>query len=147
MEDIDGKLRARYRELADLERALIMLKKCRVRSPYVDRLGSAIIAAIGYHIRFRADRRLLRRSPLFDATWYVSRYADGPAAIRDPVGDYLLRGASLGRDPGPDFDTVWYLMKHTDVRIDLINPLVHYIRYGAEEKRAIHPAYIDQPSM
>lgn len=76
------------------------------------------------------DRRRLRRSALFDATWYLESYPDVRAARRlgrpwqgDPAWHYLTHGAAEGRDPGPLFSTSGYRLQ-TDPGDQ--NPLLHH---------------------
>ncbi len=75
-----------------------------------------------------AEAALVRRSPLFDAAWYI---ASNPAlhegAALDPVLHYVLVGGPAGADPGPWFDTAAYLAGHPDVSGA---PLAEAIRRG-----------------
>ncbi len=89
--------------------------------------------------------------PLFDPQWYKQRYPD--AAPRDPLLDFLLRGAEAGgnphpRSPHPLFDGAWYLRTYPDARTSGLNPLVHYLTIGAAEGKNPNPrfdarAYLD----
>lgn len=81
-------------------------------------------------------RRLLARSRLFDAQWYLTENPDVAAAGLDPVDHYLKHGAGEGRDPSPLFLTGWYLRQNPDVAAAGINPLVHYLVHGWLEGRS-----------
>jgi hypothetical protein len=80
---------------------------------------------------------LLRRSKLFDAGWYLTKYQDVRNRKLDPVRHYLRYGANEGRDPGPAFSTKGYIARNPDVQAAGINPLVHYLVYGRKEGRSI----------
>ncbi len=84
----------------------------------------------------RRAARLLRRSPLFDADWYLATYPDVAAAGLDPVRHYLRSGAAEGRDPGPRFSSRDYLGRHPDVAAAGINPLLHHLRHAAHQDDA-----------
>lgn len=83
----------------------------------------------------RPDDQILRKSKLFDGTWYKQRYPDVSARKMDPVRHYLQYGAKEGRDPGPAFSTTGYRARYPDVEEAGINPLVHYLKYGRKEGR------------
>ena len=82
-----------------------------------------------------SDRDLLAASPLFDGTWYASRYPDVADSGLSPLEHFLRVGARLGRDPGPSFSMSGYLARHRDVARAGLNPLVHFERYGRAECR------------
>lgn len=74
---------------------------------------------------------VLRKSALFDATWYLERYPDVRQSGVDPAVHYLKYGAWEGRDPSPDFCTREYLQQHPYLEAMKQNPLLHCIE-GAE---------------
>jgi len=78
---------------------------------------------------------------LFDAGWYVGRYADVAAWGGDPWQHYLTSGANEHRDPNPFFDARWYLDHYQDVAEKGLNPLAHYLTCGAAELRDPHPQF------
>ena len=47
----------------------------------------------------------VRRSPLFDARWYLESYADVRRDEVEPALHYVRDGAASGRDPGPGFSS------------------------------------------
>jgi glycosyltransferase involved in cell wall biosynthesis len=87
-------------------------------------------------LRRRRYARLIRRSGLFDAAFYLSQCGDDPAARKDPIAHFLLCGAARGLDPHPLFDTSAYLEQHPGARPPRKNPLVHFIRCRRESGRA-----------
>ncbi len=101
-----------------------------------------IIPKLAGRCRDRLHARLIRASPLFDASWYVKEYPDVGAAGVDPALHYVRHGAAGLLDPGPSFDTAWYLAYYSDVAASRINPLVHYLRHGAGEGRHARPSEI-----
>ena len=90
------------------------------------------------------DRAVIRRSPLFDAAWYLANNADVADSGVDPALHYLLFGVSGNRSPSTGFVTDEYLALHADVRAAGINPLLHYERTGRREGRAI--SFQDPPA-
>ena len=81
------------------------------------------------------DLDLIRRSGLFDATWYQQSYPDPANAGIDPLGVYHDQGWRQGRRPNPYFDPGYYREQNEDVRRADTDPLLHYIRYGERERR------------
>ncbi|HLN24379.1 MAG TPA: radical SAM protein, partial [Patescibacteria group bacterium] len=75
------------------------------------------------------DIDLIRRSRLFDATYYLANQADVAAAGVDPLLHYVRYGARENRNPHPEFDGVYYSTLYPEV--GAANPLAHYIREGA----------------
>jgi O-antigen biosynthesis protein len=82
---------------------------------------------------FNSD--VVRRSPLFNAKWYITNYPDVARSGIDPAKHYFRFGRSEGRDPGPLFSTSEYLLANSDVRESKLNPLVHFELYGRCEGR------------
>jgi hypothetical protein len=86
----------------------------------------------------RQQVKLLEKSPLFDAKWYLAQYPDIAAEknfAKEPARHYLKFGGFEGRNPGPDFDSALYLQLNPDVRESGMNPLVHYLKFGKDEGR------------
>jgi len=79
---------------------------------------------------FSDDIEILRRSPLFEADWYLARYGDVALSGLDPAEHYLRIGAALGRDPGPMFCAQAYLAICRNKGITCANPLVHFETKG-----------------
>jgi hypothetical protein len=86
----------------------------------------------------KVDRVLILESGLFDPGYYLECYPD---ILSDPLGHYLLHGASEMRDPSPFFRTRYYLEENPDVAATGINPLIHYILWGAREGRNPNPYF------
>ena len=81
------------------------------------------------------DLSIIRRSPFFDAKWYLETNPDIAKTKIDPAKHYLDSGFAEGRDPGPHFSGNAYLLAHKDVKDANVNPLVHFERVGRVEKR------------
>lgn len=79
--------------------------------------------------RLRA-RRIIARSGLFDAAWYLDRHPDVAASGQDPLDHFLISGAGEGRPAGPDFDTRLYLAAHPGLAEGRGNALLHYLEHG-----------------
>ena len=69
-------------------------------------------------------------NPLFDALYYLSRYADVHGAGVDPFGHFNTYGFHEGRDPNAFFDTSFYRAMNHDVLAGGVNPLTHYDQFG-----------------
>jgi glycosyltransferase involved in cell wall biosynthesis/predicted O-methyltransferase YrrM len=92
-------------------------------------------------------RRLVLRSGMFDAEFYLRSYPDVAEARVDPLNHYIVHGAADGRNPSPLFDTVAYLQQNPDVAASNINPLVHYLLHGAAEGRLLRRSTSDAPDL
>lgn len=82
-----------------------------------------------------ADLEQLRTSALFDAAWYLERYADVAHLGLAPLSHFERLGLALGRDPGPGFCSKFYLTENTDVAAAGVPALLHYLRSGQIEGR------------
>ena len=78
---------------------------------------------------------------IFDAAWYLEKYADLGAMDHDPLTHYILHGAAEGRDPNPFFDGAWYNARYPDVAATGHPALLHYLTWGARELRNPHPRF------
>jgi GT2 family glycosyltransferase/glycosyltransferase involved in cell wall biosynthesis len=83
------------------------------------------------------DMWTIRRSRLFDAEWYLSRYPDVGAAGIDPLEHYCRYGWRRGRDPNPNFSTTLYAIRHPEAAKEG-NPLAHLARHRARDPVAVH---------
>lgn len=82
------------------------------------------------------NRRLIRKSGLFDDKYYLLRYPDVRFADVDPLQHYLTIGWKEGRSPSAQFDIDAYLQNNADLKSSGINPLVHYILHTKAEGRS-----------
>jgi GT2 family glycosyltransferase len=87
--------------------------------------------------RIVRDMWSIRRSGLFDAEWYLSRYPDVAAVGIDPLEHYCRCGWRRGRDPNRKFSTTLYVIRHPEAAKEG-NPLAHYARCRARERDAAH---------
>lgn len=76
---------------------------------------------------------IVKKSPLFDAKWYLAQNPDVRARKIGAAKHYVKFGWKEGRNPSPDFDGNAYLYVYADIHN--MCPLVHYILHGAKEKR------------
>jgi hypothetical protein len=95
------------------------------------RIFAAFAARVWQLFQMPFDIARIKRSGLFDADWYLSKYTNVAVSGRDPLIHYLWRGARKGRDPNPLFDTSWYLQQYPEAVKSGLNPLLHFIRKGA----------------
>lgn len=84
----------------------------------------------------KKELKIIRKSSLFDAKWYLDTYEDVAKAGINPVNHYAFFGWKEGRNPSPYFNTNAYLEKYKDVAAAKKNPLIHYEMYGRAEGRA-----------
>ena len=75
--------------------------------------------------------------PMFDTSWYLSRYGDVNAAHVEPLTHYLAYGQAEGRVATPFFDAKYYLGSYVDIT-DAVdrgetNAYQHFLRHGYQE--------------
>jgi hypothetical protein len=76
------------------------------------------------------NRRLIEKSGLFDASWYLKHAPEAAASKLDPLEHYFYVGWKEGRSPSPHFDAAWYRAFYNDVGAGGWEPLLHFIRRG-----------------
>ena len=91
------------------------------------------------NVAIDAEVEAIRKSGLFDESFYRSMYADLRPAPRDSIRHYCEYGWREGRNPSDDFDTSFYLATYSDIRNAGINPFWHYVVAGATEMRHAVP--------
>jgi hypothetical protein len=77
---------------------------------------------------------LIRDSGLFDAAFYLRRYADVAHAGRDALEHFCRSGWREGRSPNSRFDCAWYADAYGELIGD-VNPLLDYVLAGEEVGR------------
>src|SRR4051794_10905118 len=77
------------------------------------------------------DYEVIRKSGLFDAEYYLSRYPELEAQNIDPLVHYLEEGARQRLDPHPDFDAAFYPEQCRRRGEEPETPLLHFIAIGA----------------
>ena len=82
--------------------------------------------------------RLIRRSGLFDAAWYLETNADVSASGVDPLLHYVRFGDREGRQPMPFFDPTFYRAS-AGGRSGSHNALVHYLYEGRFRRASPSP--------
>ena len=98
-------------------------------SPSAARIGLAALR----------DRRIIERSPLFDAEWYMRENPDARRAGAIPAMHYLTAGFRAGLDPSPDFCGREYAALHGLAPDE--NPLAHYERRG--RRRGLPTSFLE----
>ncbi len=84
---------------------------------------------------------ILWHNPLFDRSWYLTRYPDVDQRGTGAERHYRRHGSAEGRNPNAYFDTRWYLSRYRDVAAGKLNPLDHYHYYGSAEGRDPGPRF------
>ena len=116
--------------------------------------ANAARKGVGAWLTPAANRRqiakILLRSGLFDAEFYIMRYPevlsrgatpDAAKADLAAAEHYVELGFCRGYFANSLFDTRWYLERYEDVRRSGINPLLHYLTIGAGEGRDPGPLF------
>lgn len=85
---------------------------------------------------------LIKKSGLFDQSWYLDQYRDKYGIIGNPLSHYLTHGVTLSTNPSPGFDTAWYLKTNPDVAAADIHPFLHYVCQGHKEGRLPKPPLV-----
>ncbi|GAA3528243.1 hypothetical protein [Zobellella aerophila] len=96
-------------------------------------LGKALRPRSPERRELKKQLRLLAKTELFDADWYLATYPDVAESGMDPREHYLKFGADEGRNPSVRFDTDWYRQLNPSTAESNLNPLVHYLKFGQEE--------------
>lgn len=107
----------------------------RILSKVVLGLNHLGMGNINNDLELRSNLKLIRKSSLFNAEWYLQHYPEVSDGAVDPAMHYLNVGAQQGYDPSERFSTSKYLENNPDVKKLGVNPLVHYINYGMYERR------------
>ncbi len=84
---------------------------------------------------FSRQYRLIKKSGLFDMSYYLDQNPDVSESKMNPLLHYLKFGAREGRNPNSIFLTSFYLKQNPDVAESKMNPLAHYLKYGWKEGR------------
>lgn len=134
-------------------------RECRATAKAVKQLGKkadserlAMLHSINYAMRknlsyFKVNREtrrtcdIIRKSKLFDVSYYSSKHPDIIASGQDPLEHWVKYGWMEFRNPNMYFDTFFYLSKNKDVLSSFTNPLVHFITHGWKEKRDPGPLF------
>jgi len=86
-----------------------------------------------------AEVEAIRKSGLFDESFYLSMYTDLHIEPRDAIRHYCEYGWREGMNPSDDFDTRFYLATNSDIRNAGLNPFWHYVVAGSSEMRHALP--------
>jgi O-antigen biosynthesis protein len=86
-------------------------------------------------LKYMRTFRALKKSGLFDPSYYLNEYSDVAATPMDPLVHFVKHGAAEKRNPNPFFNTQFYLRRYPDVHESGINPLLHYAIHGWQEGR------------
>ena len=84
---------------------------------------------------------LIKRSLLFDLSYYLKRNPDLPQKGMNLLAHYVALGGMEGHDPNSLFDTQYYRGKYSQALSPEDHPLVHYITQGAAAGFNPHPLF------
>ena len=91
------------------------------------------------------EKRIIRKSHLFDPFYYLKENMDVRQADIDPLEHFIDQGWKERRNPSEFFDTKYYLDNNSDIAESGINPLVHFLTQSFSEGRKAIPAYKAYP--
>ena len=112
-----------------------MIKFTKDKTPHVEK--SRLIGKIRDFVQFYYYFVLIKRSGLYNRSYYLQHNPDIKEAGANPFKHYLWHGGFEGRNPGNLFDSQFYLTRYPDVAASGINPLLHYLLFGKKEERSI----------
>jgi glycosyltransferase involved in cell wall biosynthesis len=128
-----------WRVMTPLRKAAVAIRQ-EVRSPrksLLRKVAKSLLTSNPYfqNARVNAEVKAIRKSGLFDESYYLSMYPDLQPPPHDPIRHYCKYGWREGRNPSDDFDTSSYLTIYSDIRKAGMNPFYHYVIAGASEQR------------
>ena len=77
-----------------------------------------------------ALRRMMLRTDVFDAAFYLRDNPDIARAGGDPFAHFCSNGAYERRQPGPAFEPDFYIEQHPDFALRYATPIEDWLRYG-----------------
>lgn len=80
---------------------------------------------------------IVKKSPLFDAKWYLAQNPDVKAQKIGAAKHYVKYGWKEGRNPSPDFDTEEYLHEYPELEEKNWCPLAHWEKYKRKKRKII----------
>jgi len=92
-------------------------------------------------LRNFANYRVLSKSILFSAHFYLETNVDVQKAGLKPLVHYMIYGWKEGRNPSFLFDINYYLEHNQDVAEADVEPLMHYLTHGWKERRNPSPLF------
>ena len=84
---------------------------------------------------FKKYKKIIERSGLFDAKYYLRNNHDARIASEVPVDHFIKIGLKEDKKPNAEFDPVWYREYYRDVKEDGGYPFIHYCIYGKKDGR------------
>lgn len=94
---------------------------------------------------FQRDKKLIEKSGLFDAQYYLDSNPDLKILNIDPLEHFVMSGWREGRNPSARFNTKFYSRAYHESIPEDQNPLIHYIKKGQKEGNSALPGK-DQPA-
>lgn len=86
-------------------------------------------------IRNNKNKKLIEKSNLFNAKYYLKLYRDARLANETPFHHFCKVGLKNDWKPNENFDPIWYKSFYADVNNSNIMPLIHFIKFGILENR------------
>ncbi len=83
----------------------------------------------------------IKKSKLFDKSYYLKEYQDVANSGMDPLIHYCKFGYKEGRTVSTQFDVHWYTMEYLGDYLGSVNPLFHYLIVGRKKGFLPKPRY------
>ncbi|MCW1718688.1 glycosyltransferase [Pseudoalteromonas sp. A3] len=85
--------------------------------------------------------KVIEESHLWDEGYYFSQLDPDEICHANKLYDFIIKGASKGKNPNPHFNICYYLATNPDVAENGINPFYHYLIIGESEGRKPQPLF------
>jgi hypothetical protein len=107
----------------------------------LDLVRWAIVFRIRHPLRFILSYVRIKRSGLFDISFYERGRERSVRRELDPVVHYLVFGVREGLNPHPLFDAAYYRSLYTEVDASGKDPFLHYLERGSRTGLSPHPLF------
>lgn len=83
---------------------------------------------INNHNKDKNVYNILKKSGIFDETWYLKRYPDVAESKIDPLYHYVYFGAYEEREPVSWLKIKEFIIENKEIKLKKINPLYYYLK-------------------
>jgi glycosyltransferase involved in cell wall biosynthesis len=84
---------------------------------------------------------IIEKSLLWDEGYYTSQLDSSEIIHENKLFDFIIKGASTGKNPNIHFNTYYYLATNPNIYEQGMNPLYHYITIGEKDGRCPSPYF------
>jgi len=86
-------------------------------------------------VRNKRNKKLIKKSGLFDAKYYLKVNHEARVSSDTPIDHFCNIGLKNDWKPNENFDPIWYKSFYPDVNNSSMIPLIHFIKFGIVENR------------